>query len=316
LLRYIVRRVLIIIPTLWVMSLAVFLALNVLPGDAAAVFLGHSADEQARELFRQRVGLDQPLSVRYVRWLANMVRGDFGESYFTGFDIGQELASRMPLTLELAALATIISLLVGLPAGVLAAAYQGRKVGILVTLSGLAGVSMPVFWLATVLVLVVCVKLRLMPSGGYVPFGENPLANIRSILLPSLSLGLVSAAIVMRMARSSMLEVLRKDYIRTARAKGLTEWLVVNRHALKNALVPIVTVSGIEISAIFGGTVLIEQIFLLPGLGKFIWLGVTQRDYAIVQAGVLVMLLAVQVVNLLVDVTNAILDPRRRHVQI
>jgi peptide/nickel transport system permease protein len=175
---------------------------------------------------------------------------------------------------------------------------------------------MPVFWLATLLVLIICVQLRLLPSGGYVAFHEDPIGNIRSMILPALSLGLVSAAIIMRMVRSSMLETLRQDYVRTARAKGLTAWIVLNRHALRNALVPVVTVSAIEMSAIFGGTVLIEQIFLLPGLGKFIWLGVTQRDYAIVQAGVLVMLLAVQIVNLCADIINAILDPRRRHAAI
>lgn len=311
-LPYIARRVVLMIVGLWVISLVVFLALNVLPGDAATVALGQSADEQARALFRARLGLDQPLHLRYLHWFAGVVRGDLGQSYFTGSDVGQELLSRLPLTLELALLATIISGAIGLPAGILAATYHGRSVDLTVSILALMGLATPSFWLATLLVLLLSVKLQLLPSGGYVPFSQDPVLNLRLMLMPAFALGLVSAAIVMRMVRTSMLEVLQQDYIRTARAKGLPVRLVIIRHALKNAMAPAITVAALEASAIFGGTVLIEQIFLLPGVGKYILLGVQQRDFAIVQAGVLVMVVAVQIINLGADVANAWLDPRRR----
>jgi peptide/nickel transport system permease protein len=286
--------------------------MNYIPGDLASIFLGINANPELLATFRERFGLDRPLYVRYLEWLSGLLRGDFGRSFASGVDIGQELLHRFPVTLELTLLSILIANLVGVPAGIFAAVRHRTRIDVGVSVLALGGLSTPAFWLGTLLVLLFALRLNLLPSGGFVPLTEDPVDNLRLMILPALSLGLVSASVIMRMTRSSMLEVLRQDYMTTARAKGTGSAALITRHALRNALIPVITVMGLEISATFGGAVLIEQIFLIPGVGSFALLGITQRDYPVVQGTVMLVATFVVFVNLATDVGYAYLDPRRR----
>jgi peptide/nickel transport system permease protein len=311
-LRFVANRLATLVPVLWGVSLLVFLAMNFIPGDVATIFLGINANPELLETFRERFGLNRPLYVRYLEWLVGLLHGSFGRSFTTGVDVGQELWQRFPVTLELALLAILIANLVGIPAGIAAAMRHRTRVDTGVSVVALGGLSTPGFWLGTLLVLIFALRLKWLPSGGYVPLTEDPLENLRLMLLPALSLGLVSGSVIMRNTRSAMLEVLRQDYMTTARAKGTPSDKLITRHALKNALVPVVTVMGLELSANFGGAVLIESIFLIPGVGSLALLGISQRDYPIVQGAVMLVAAFVVIVNLATDVCYAYLDPRKR----
>jgi peptide/nickel transport system permease protein len=311
-LRFVLGRLFTLIPVLLGISALVFVAMNSIPGDLASIFLGINANEELLAAFRQRYGLDRPLHVRYLQWLFGLLQGNFGRSFTTGVDIGRELLTRFGVTLELTLLSIMIANLVGIPAGIIAALRHRTRVDTTVSVLALGGLSTPAFWLGTLLVLIFALGLKVLPSGGYAAPTTSLTENLRLMLLPALSLGLVSGSVIMRMTRSSMLEVLRQDYMTTARAKGGTPWSLVTRHALKNALVPVVTVMGLEISANFGGAVLIEQIFLIPGVGTFALLGISQRDYPVVQGTVMLVATFVVLINLVTDIAYAYLDPRRR----
>ena len=311
--KYLLGRFLACIPVLLGVSLFTFLLVRLVPGDPIQIMLGPdpSAGPGNRvEEIRRLYGLDRPWPVQYLEWLGSLATGSLGNSLRTGLPVGESIAQRLPVTLELALLAIAIGLVIGLPLAVLAARRRGGWLDATLSALVLFGISMPGFWLATLLVLLFALNLRWLPSIGYTPLAENPVENLRRMLLPALSLGVAFGATTMRFTRSSLLEVFNQDYIRTARAKGARERLVVARHALKNALIPVVTVTGIQVGRLLGGTVIIEQIFALPGIGRYIFDAISQRDYPVIQGTVLFFTLAFILVNLSVDVLYGMLDPR------
>lgn len=311
-LNFILRRLLTAIPTLLLVSVFVFLLLKLLPGDPALALAGEERDPQVIEFVRAKYGLDQPLPVQYAKWLSGILQGDFGISIRTRLPIGEMVAQKLPVTLQLSFQAMIVALLIGIPAGVLAAIKRGTPLDYLVSVIGLGGLSVPSFWLGIMLILFFAVTLGWLPSGGYVGFFESPLENLRYTLLPSLVLGTAAAAIVMRHTRSSMIATLQQDYVRTARAKGLREYVVITRHALRNGLIPVVTTSTLHLGELLSGAVLTEQVFGIPGFGKMIVDGVFSRDYAVVQAVVMCAAVMFLLMSLIADIAYVVLSPRLR----
>jgi peptide/nickel transport system permease protein len=302
------------IPVLVGMSILVFVTMRLIPGDAAVVFLGTQPTPQAIAAFRHKTGLDKPMYVQYFDWIRRLAQGDFGISITTGTDIRTQIVHRLPVTAELTVLAILIAVLIAIPLGVIAATKQNSFVDLSLTSLGMVGLSLPNFWLGTMLAFFFAVKLRWFPPGGYVSFAHDPIGNLKAMVLPAFSLGIVSASVIMRMTRSSMLEVVRQDYVRTARAKGLQEKFVIYRHMLKNALIPVATVAGLEMGYIFGGAFLIEAVFYLPGIATYALLAVNQRDYPVLQTVVLLVTLVFMLINLAVDILYTYLDPRL-HIQ-
>lgn len=310
--RLIRTRLLAMVPVLVGMSILVFVTMRLIPGDAAVVFLGTKPTPEAIAAFREKAGLDQPMYLQYLDWIGRLARGDMGLSLTTGSDIKSELISRLPITAELTFLAMLIAVVIAVPLGIIAALNHNKGLDLGLTSLGMIGLSLPNFWLGTLLAYVFAIKVQWFPPGGYIPFSEDPIGNLKSMTLPALSLGLVSASIIMRMTRSSMLEVVRQDYVRTARAKGLRESAITRGHLLKNALIPVITVAGMEIGYIFGGAFLVEAVFYLPGVATYALLAVNQRDYPVLQTIVLLVTLAFMLVNLVVDILYTYLDPRLR----
>lgn len=310
--RYIAKRLLIAVPVLFGISVVIFLLVRLIPGDIIDVLLGSETalSPVAREQLRKTLGIDQPLYLQYLAWLGGVLHGDLGRSLRTGQPVMTNLLHRLPITFELTLLATLLSLLFSVPLGMISALRRNSRTDFVVRLFGLFGLSLPNFWLATMLILVASVYFHWSASLIFVNFFTNPVENLSQMFLPALSLALALSAVVMRMTRSSMLEVLSQDYIKTARAKGLGERAVLFRHALRTALLPIVTVVGIQIGNLLGGAVVVEQIFGLPGMGSLLLNGIYQRDYPTVQAGVLVLALVFVFANLIVDVLYGFLDPR------
>jgi peptide/nickel transport system permease protein len=313
--RYILRRLLLLLPTLLGVSILVFGLMRLLPGDVVQVLIGpelNVSDEQRAALYRM-LGLDVPLHIQFLRWLGGVVRGDLGFSLRTDQPVIEIIRQRLPVTLELTILSLLFSWLLAIPLGIIAAVRRNGTVDLMAQLVGLVGLSVPNFWLATMLLLVTSLFLRWQPSPIWVSFFDNPWANIQIMILPVLSLSIAQIAVVMRMMRSTMLEVLGRDYIRTALAKGLSEAVTLARHALKNAFIPVVTVMGVQVGLLLSGAVVIEQIYGLPGIGWMILNGIYQRDYTLVQGGVLFVAVAFVLVNLVVDLFYAYLDPRIRY---
>jgi peptide/nickel transport system permease protein len=313
--RYILNRLVWCIPVLFGASVLIFVLLRFLPGDVVDIIVGTegAATPEVRATIRRMFGLDQPIYVQYFFWIGAVLRGDLGSSLRTSEPVAGILVSRLPITIELAFLSVVISVVMAVPLGVLAAVRRGGPAEIAARLVGLIGLSLPNFWLATMLILIASLYFNWLPSLIYVSPLANPIENLKQMAMPAFSLALALMAIVLRMTRSAMLEVLGQDYVRTARAKGLGERLVLMRHALKNALIPVVTVVGVQMGTLFGGTVVIEQIFGLPGMGWTFVNGIYQRDYPTVQGAVLMLATSFVVINLLVDLTYAYLDPRIRY---
>ncbi|MCC6176569.1 MAG: ABC transporter permease [Chloroflexi bacterium] len=313
--RYVINRLLLAIPVLIGASIVIFILLRFLPGDVVDIIIGTegSATPEVRETIRRMFGLDQPIYIQYLTWLGAIVRGDLGSSLRTSEPVAGILLSRLPITLELAFLSVVLSISMAVPLGVLAAVKRGGPIELVSRLIGLIGLSLPNFWLATMMILVASLWFGWLPSLIYVSPLSDPVENLQQMLMPAFSLALALMAIVLRMTRSAMLEVLGQDFVRTARAKGLNERLVLMRHALKNALIPVVTVVGVQMGTLFGGAVVVEQIFGLPGMGWTFVNGIYQRDYPTVQGAVLMLATSFIVVNLLVDLTYAYLDPRIRY---
>jgi peptide/nickel transport system permease protein len=309
--QFIAVRLAAFVPTLLAISAVLFLAINVIPGGAAQASLGIKATPQAIARFNREHGLDRPLPEQYVAWLGKVLQGDFGKSLQSGTPVGPELLVRLALTLELAILAFLIANLIAVPLGCLAAYHHQRPADNAIILLATIMGALPNFWLATLLILFFTVTLHWLPPGGYVPFGEAPLENLSLMLMPAISLGVVSSALLLRIMRTGMIEVISSDYIRTARAKGAGQSVVIWRHALRNALIPYLTVGGVEFSLLFGGVVIVENIFLLPGVGQLALIGISQRDYPLLLASVLLIAVVVLSANLIVDVVGAWLDPRR-----
>jgi peptide/nickel transport system permease protein len=314
-LKFIIRRVLLMIPILLGVSLVTFIIVRSIPGDPVRVLLGADARSTPEQIanIRRSYGLDQPLPVQYLRWLQHVVTGDLGQSLRTGRPLTQELGLRLPVTAQLAAFAAIIGMIPALLFGVLAALKRNTKLDWMTTLTALLGISVPNFFLATLLVLLFSFKLRWLPNVGYKPFFDDPLGNLQLMILPAISLGLPFMAIIMRFTRSAVLKVMGQEYVRVARAKGLRQSRVVVRHVLPNAGIPVLTVAGIQIAALLGGTVIVEQIFALPGVGRYIFEAISNRDYPVVQSVTLVMATIFVLVSLVVDVLYAVLDPRLRN---
>lgn len=308
--RYILRRLLAVIPVLLGISVIVFALVHLVPGDVVSVLLGPTATPEARDALRKIFGLDRPLVEQYFVWLGNVLRGDFGDSLRTGQPVMSSILDRFGVTLELTGLAMVVALLIGIPAGIIGAIKQYSKVDYAVTAFALAGLSIPSFLLATLMILVFAIDWRWLPPSGYVPFRDDPAQNIKLMIMPSLALGLGAASYITRITRSSVLETMRQDHIRTAYAKGLRHSTVVFRHALKNALIPIVTVIGIQLGYLLGGAVIIEAIFGVPGIGRLALDGINMRDYPVVQGTVLFITSVFVFINLAVDVLYAYLDPR------
>lgn len=307
------RRLLSVLPLALLCTSLVFSLILLLPGDPAVALVGlENVTEERLAAIRQRMGLDRPIHEQYGRWLARVARGDLGESLRTGQPVIEALADRVPVTLGLALAATAFGLLVGIPLAVLAARRPGGAVDALASGLGAFGVAVPNFWLGSMLVLVLALHWRWLPATGYVSVFESPADAIRHMLLPTLTLGASAVAEVMRQLRSALEEALGAEYVRTARAKGVGERVVVWKHALRNALIPIVTVTGLTVSRLMGATVVVESIFALPGLGRLNLESVLNRDFPMLQGAVLVMVLLVIAVNLLTDLVYGWVDPRIR----
>jgi len=309
---YILKRFVLAVPVLLGITIVVFLLVRLIPGDVIDTMLGTegSLRPEVRQQLRETLGLDRPLVVQYVTWLGDILQGDLGRSLRTGQPIVENLAGKLPITLELAFLSVVMSMVIAIPLGIISALRRNSLADFLVRLVGTFGLSLPNFWLATMLILIASRYFQWGASLVYISLFEDPVENLKQMLLPSIALALGLTAVVMRMTRSSMLEVLSQDYIRTARAKGVRERWVIYRHALRNALAPVLTVIGIQTGHLLGGAVIVEQIFGLPGLGWFLLNGIYQRDYPAVQAGVLILAGIFVLVNLVVDVLYAYIDPR------
>jgi peptide/nickel transport system permease protein len=319
--RYIVSRVLLVVPTLVGAAALVFVLMRLIPGDICMVRLGSggaSVDPRALAVCHAELGLDRPLVLQFLDFAWGFFRLDFGISMWSGKPVAEEIAARLPISLEIAVMATVVAILIAIPLGTISALWQNSWIDHVVRTVAIAGIATPSFWLGIVSILVVLdVSHALfgaawMPPIDYVPFWQDPLRNLSMVILPALTVGYRYSAVTMRMTRSAMLEVLREDYIRTARAKGLAERLIINRHALKNALLPVVTLIGIEFAFLIGGLVVTEQVFNLNGVGRLFVLAVQNQDYTLTQALVMLTVAIFVLVNLAVDLLYAWLDPRIR----
>ena len=319
--RYIVNRVLLVVPTLVGAAALVFVLMRLIPGDICMVRLGSggaSVDPRALAVCHAELGLDRPLVLQFLDFAWGFFRLDFGISMWSGKPVAEEIAARLPISLEIAGMATVVAILIAIPLGTISALWQNSWIDHVVRTVAIAGIATPSFWLGIVSILVVLdVSHALfgaawMPPIDYVPFWQDPLRNLSMVILPALTVGYRYSAVTMRMTRSAMLEVLREDYIRTARAKGLAEQLIINRHALKNALLPVVTLIGIEFAFLIGGLVVTEQVFNLNGVGRLFVLAVQNQDYTLTQALVMLTVAIFVLVNLAVDLLYAWLDPRIR----
>ena len=310
--EFVVRRSSVSLITLLLISVIVFTGVRMIPGDPARVLAGTDADNAGLEEIRQKYGLNDPVAVQYLRWLGLGLSGDFGESIRTRQSVGRMVASKLPITLELACLSILVALSIAIPAGVVAAVRRNTVWDILASGVSLSGVSVPNFWLGIMLILLVSVRLGWLPASGYVSPVDDVLGNLQRMIMPALVLGTGLAAVLMRQTRNSMIEVLSADYVRTARAKGLAQRAVVLRHALRNGLIPVVTILGLQMGALMGGAVVTEQIFVIPGFGRLIVEAVFTRDYPVVQGVVLITASSYVLINLLVDVSYSLLNPRIR----
>lgn len=312
--RYIARRTVMAAFVALLVSVLVFVTMNVLPGDPADAILGTNATPEAYAAIRQSLNLDDPLPVRYGRWIGGVLRGDLGTSIANRYPVSDLLKERLPPTIELGLLATAIALLIALPLGIYSAMRPGSWLDVTATFVTVAIAATPVFLFGILLILLFGVRLGWLPISGFVPLREDPLANLRHMILPAIALGSHSSVALLRQTRSAMTEVLRQDYIRTAEAKGLRARRVVLRHAFRNALIPVLTVFGFQVGIIFGGAVLTEQIFNIPGMGQLLVTHITRyRDYPVVQSITLLLAVAVLVINLAIDLLYAVIDPRIRY---
>ncbi|HYL82074.1 MAG TPA: ABC transporter permease [Candidatus Acidoferrum sp.] len=312
-LTYFIRRILLAIPVMLVVAAGVFLLLYLTPGDPVSVILGPDATPQRIAELRQQLGLDQPVPVQVARWFGRLLHGDLGQSIYLNRPVTQTILERAEPTLLLTLLATLFAILVGLPIGIVSATRVGSWADLGAMLVALGGISMPSFWVGLNLIFVFAVVLGVLPVAGYQPLSKGLWQNLRYLMLPAVTLGFAQAALLARMSRSLMLDVLREDYVRTARSKGVAEGRVVLYHALKNAMVPLVTVMGLTFAILMGGAVITEQVFNIPGVGRLLVQSVLRRDYPVVQGIVLVIAFNYVVINLCVDILYGLFDPRVRH---
>ena len=312
--RYIFRRLISLIPVLLGVSIIVFFLVRLIPGSALQMYLGTQVEatpEQMVEL-KRIFGEDKPVPVLYVEWLGRLLHGDFGYSLRTGREVLPDILQRLPLSLELTILALAMSLLIGIPLGIAGAVKKNPFLDVLIRITGLLGLSLPQFWLASLMVLAFSGWKGFIPMGNYIAFTKAPLANIQMMLLPALAIGIGLAAVIMRYMRNSMLEVMQMDYIRTAQAKGLKHKVVITRHALKNAILPVITVAGFNTGYLLGGAIVSEEVCALPGMGRLALYAIYQRDYSLIQGIILIIAAMFVLINLLTDLIYAAVDPRIR----
>jgi peptide/nickel transport system permease protein len=307
---YILRRLVSLVPVILVVGIVVFALVHLTPGDPAAVILGDRASAEDIERLREQLGLNDPLLLQFLRWIWGVVRFDFGESIFIGEPVTRALLDRVQPTLLLTIYAILVQIVIGVPAGVISAIRHNSIVDRILTVIAISGAAVPTFFLGIVLILLFAVRLRWLPSGGYAPLTEDPGKHFKSMLMPAFTLGFSSAGLLARLVRSSMLDVLREDYVRTAFAKGLPERLVVIRHALRNALIPAITVIGTSVGALLGGAVVTETVFTIPGMGRLVVQSIARRDYPIIQGAVMTIAMTYVLVNLIVDLLYVYADPR------
>ncbi|MBM3600326.1 MAG: ABC transporter permease [Alphaproteobacteria bacterium] len=315
-LRYVAQRVLLMVPTLLGVALLVFFMLRVMPGDIVELKLkadGAAVTQDVLEAERAKLGLDKPLYVQLVTWLGGMMVGDMGTSMWTGQSVSYEIAIRLELSLQVALMATLIAVCIAVPLGTTAALFKDTWVDYIVRVLAIAGLAVPSFWLGMMLILTLLVVFTWLPPITFTPLYKDPLANLSQLIWPALAVGYRYSAVATRMTRSALLEVLREDYIRTARAKGVFERLVVARHAMRNAILPVITVVGLEFAFLIGGLVVTEQVFNLNGVGKLFVQAVTRGDYTLIQGLVMLVATIAVVMNLLVDLLYAVFDPRIRY---
>jgi peptide/nickel transport system permease protein len=313
--RYVVRRLMLTVPVLLLVSVIVFSLINLIPGDPALLFAGNEAGKDVVEALRRQMGLDKPVVVRYMIWLGRLLHGDLGKSVRDGRPVLATLLLKLPVTIELAIVALTVAWTIAIPAGVLAAWKRRSAVDYAATTVALAGISIPNFWLGIMLIYLFAVNLRWLPPSGYVEPWKEPLRSLTLMVMPATVLGTALAALVMRLLRSSMLEVLGTEFIRTAQAKGLADKVVILKHALKNAMIPVATVMGLQLGGLLGGAVITEQIFAVPGIGRLAIESILTRDYPMVQGVVLCSATAIVFVNFAVDILYSVLDPRIRLVE-
>lgn len=313
--KYIIRRVVSTIPTLIIVSLIIFSLMRIIPGDVAAMILmgpegEGSATEEQLAIVREELGLNDPLPVQYLKWMGGVITFDAGESLWSGEPIYSEIGKRIGLTLQLGVMATTVSIIVAIPSGIIAAVKRGTWADYVSRVFSIMGLSIPSFWVGVLILLALVTYFSWTPKLGYVGFLDDPAGNFQQMIFPALALGYIQAALVARMTRSSLLEVLQEDYIRTARSKGLMERTVIIRHALRNSLLPVVTIIGVGMANIIGGTVVIETVFNLPGMGRYLVDAIYRRDYPVVQTLVLIFAFGFAITNLMVDLLYTKLDPR------
>jgi peptide/nickel transport system permease protein len=311
--QFIVRRLLLMIPVLIGVSGIVFVLMRVVPGDIAQLIAGDYASDELLEQIREELGLNKPIHQQYVEWLWGACRLDFGDSMWSGEPVMSEIANRFPLTLQLALMTTAITVVIAIPVGVICAIRQDSAWDYVLRVFAISGLSMPSFWIGILIIMALVAAFRWVPPLGYVNIWEEPYKNLQILIWPAIAVGFRQAAIQARMSRSCMLEVLRQDYIRTSWAKGLSEKLVVIRHALRNAVLPVITIIGVEFAFLFGGLVVTEAVFTLPGVGRYLVEAIHHRDYTVIQAIVLIMAVIVSFANLAVDIIYGWLDPRVRY---
>jgi peptide/nickel transport system permease protein len=297
---------------LFIVSMVVFSLIQMIPGDVATAMLGEGASDQDYQNLRENLGLDKPVYVRYIKWAGNMISGDFGKSMISKFPVTQLFAQRLPYTVQLAVCGMIFAILLGVPAGVIAALKQNSKTDAFIRGFSTFGTAMPNFWLGLILILIFSLWLRWLPSSGMVKISTSFPRWLKSMILPSMTIGIRFSAIVVRQTRSAFLEVARADYVRTARAKGVSAPTVTYRHILRNALIPVITVIGLQLGRLIGGAVVTEMIFQIPGMGSLIADAVFSRDIAVIQGGVMIATLGVLGINFIVDIIYGIVDPRVR----
>lgn len=310
--RYLLLRVLSAVPTLVGVSLLVFGVTYLIPGDPARIMAGNDASQEAVDGLRRRWGLDEPFIVRYGVWMGNMLQGNLGDSYFSKQTVTQLVGGALPVTLELTLLALLVAVIIAVPAGIISAVKAGSWFDLAAAAVSFIGLAIPGFWLGIMLIYVFAVQLQWLPAGGFQPISKGLGANLQSMILPAIALGTFASTQLMRYLRASLLDVLHADYVRTARAKGLNERMVLIRHAVRNALIPFTTVLGVQMGYLLGGTVITESVFALPGMGRLVLTAVLNRDYQVATGIIFLIAAAFVIINLLVDLTYPVLDPRVR----
>ena len=310
---YILRRIVMLVPVLLVVGVVVFALVHITPGDPAAVMLGQNATAEQIEQLRGQLGLDRPILEQFVEWFGGVLRLDFGESIFLGMSVMAAIQDRFQPTMLLTLYALLIQVSIGIPVGVISAIRRGSLLDRGLMILSISGAAIPTFFLGILLILLFAVTLRWLPAGGYVPITEDPAAHFRAMILPAFALGFSSAGLLARLVRSTMLDVLREDYIRTAYAKGLTERGVIVRHALRNGLIPALTIIGASLGALLGGAVVTETVFTIPGMGRLVVQSIGRRDFPVIQGAVMLIAGVYVLVNLLVDILYVYIDPRVRY---